>query len=147
LKCQKLIWKDIVPKRLVYVGDSSDDIRLCLTENISESGLMPKYATLTHCWGNKSMSLMTTRENVNEMLRSIPFDFLDKTFQDAIMICRKLDFKHLWIDCLCILQGDASDWETEATNMGSIYGSCGLNIVAADSPDGEREKSTAKNFN
>jgi hypothetical protein len=108
---------------------------------------MPSYAALTHCWGNQSMSLMTNIDNVDEMKRSVPFTLLDKTFQDTIIICRMLGFKYLRIDCLCILQGDALDWETEATNMGSIYGSCSLNIVAADSPDGKRERiSTDRDF-
>lgn len=79
---------------------------------------------------------MTTRENEHNMLRGVPFENLEKTFQDAIMICFRLKIRYIWIDTLCILQGDIDDWEHEAMNMGSIYSSCVLNIVAADSPDG-----------
>lgn len=79
---------------------------------------------------------MTTRENEHEMKRGIPFGDLENTFRHAITICFRLGIGYLWIDALCILQGDADDWEHEAMHMGSIYSSCLLNIVAADSPDG-----------
>jgi hypothetical protein len=79
---------------------------------------------------------MTTRENKHEMIKRIPFRDLEKTFQHAITICFRLGISYLWIDALCILQGDTGDWEHEAMHMGSIYSSCVLNIVAADSPDG-----------
>ena len=83
------------------------------------------------------MSVMTKRDNIDQMFEIIPFDSLDKTFQDAVLICRRLDIEYLWIDSICIIQGDAADWENEARYMGDIYASCSLNIVAAGASDGK----------
>lgn len=125
-----------LPRRLIHIPDDNENVCLCLTENIDVSGARLQYAALTHCWGTKPMPILTTRENLDEMLRRIPFESLTKTFQDAIKITRQLGFQYLWIDTLCILQGDVDDWMSEAAAMGSIYASCSLNIVASASPEG-----------
>jgi heterokaryon incompatibility protein (HET) len=70
------------------------------------------------------------------MLQRIPFEALSKTFRDAITITRRLGFQYLWIDSLCIVQGDDGDFVHESSLMGHIYSGCILNIVAADAPDG-----------
>ncbi|KAH8595893.1 heterokaryon incompatibility protein-domain-containing protein, partial [Bisporella sp. PMI_857] len=125
-----------LPRRLIHISDDNENIRLCLTEDIDVSGARLQYATLTHCWGRIPMPILATRENLDEMLCRIPFESLTKTFQDAIKIARRLGFQYLWIDTLCILQGDVGDWMSEAVMMGSIYASCSLNIVASASPEG-----------
>jgi hypothetical protein len=65
---------------------------------------------------------------------------LPQTFQDAIHICRKLEFDYLWIGSLCIIQSDAgdpsdsqhiSDWQYYVKIMDSIYQNCTINIAAA----------------
>jgi hypothetical protein len=82
------------------------------------------------------MVLLTTRQNVEQLQELIPFHLLTKTFQDAIIITFRLGLKYVWIDSLCILQGDDDDWVRESANMGSIFARCFLNIVASDAPDG-----------
>ncbi|CZT13782.1 uncharacterized protein RAG0_17279 [Rhynchosporium agropyri] len=54
-----------------------------------------------------------------------------KTFQDAIDITWKLGIRHIWIDSMCIVQGDPKEWRVESTKMGDIYGSTYLVIVAS----------------
>jgi hypothetical protein len=46
---------------------------------------------------------------------------LPLTMQDAITTTRALGFRYLWIDSVCIIQDNASDWERESRQMGSIY--------------------------
>ncbi|EDN97041.1 hypothetical protein SS1G_01969 [Sclerotinia sclerotiorum 1980 UF-70] len=36
-------------------------------------------------------------------------------------ITRKLGIRFLWIDSLCIVQQDRTDWESEATRMGEVF--------------------------
>ena len=46
---------------------------------------------------------------------------------------RKLGFRYIWIDSLCIIQDDAADWQVEAADMGRIYASAHLTIAATSS--------------
>ncbi|PMD12119.1 HET-domain-containing protein [Hyaloscypha hepaticicola] len=124
-----------LPKRLVHIppGDNQhDNIRLILTDQ-ADLG-QTNYLSLTHCWGGTA-PLITTRQNLCDMLQAVPFQYLSKTFQDAIIATTRLGFEYLWIDSLCILQDDDADWEEEASRMGSIYANCLLNIVAAGAKD------------
>ncbi|KAM3158309.1 hypothetical protein ABEW05_001152 [Botrytis cinerea] len=97
----------VLPTRLVKID--CQEIRLCISanENCSE------YATLSHCWG-KAKVLRLQKDNYQAFLRKIPYDKLCKTFRDAIDIARVLGFSWLWIDSLCIIQGDSEDWTTAA---------------------------------
>ena len=132
--CEVILTDRRLPTRLVYVPEvNDDDIRLCIVKDIPRSNGRLKYATLTHCWRKKPMPITTTRDNLEEMLRHIPFQQLSKTFQDAIIITRQLGYRYLWIGSLCILQGDVDDWANESAIMGAIYAGCTINIVA-DAP-------------
>jgi len=77
----------------------------------------------------------TTRETLAERYRNIPFSQLPKTFQDAVQIARALGFQYLWIDSLCIIQDDTTDWELESAKMAGIYEESCLTIAATASVD------------
>ncbi|KAJ2906408.1 uncharacterized protein MKZ38_001768 [Zalerion maritima] len=45
----------------------------------------------------------------------VPVQSLSRNFRDAIEVARRLGFRFLWVDALCIItQGDAADWHEEA---------------------------------
>jgi hypothetical protein len=46
---------------------------------------------------------------------------------------RKLGFRYLWIDALCIIQDSEEDWRKEAAVMDRVYGRAALTISCADS--------------
>jgi len=67
-----------------------------------------KFTTLSHRWSNEP-HLTTKTENLpNHYLRICTSD-LCQTFQDAIFVTRALGIRYLWIDALCIIQGDDDD--------------------------------------
>ncbi|KAI9699855.1 MAG: hypothetical protein M1820_007030 [Bogoriella megaspora] len=76
-----------------------------------------------------------TPQTYQSFLSSIPADQFPRTFKDAIDIGRKLGIDYLWIDSLCIIQGDDIDWQKEAAKMGSVYGNSYLNIAASSAKD------------
>ncbi|UKZ46221.1 hypothetical protein TrVGV298_000422 [Trichoderma virens] len=124
-----------LPKRLLHVTEitnSSADmgIKLVMTE-----GMTGTYACLSHCWGDPrlihSKTLTTT---IDDYFDFISWTILPKTFQDAIILCRKLGIEYLWIDSLCIIQDSRSDWEVESTKMGDIYRNSYITIAASASP-------------
>jgi hypothetical protein len=61
---------------------------------------------------------------------------LPQIFQDTIKIADHLGMEYLWIDALCIIQHDDSDWENESQNMDKIYSCAFLNVSATMSFDG-----------
>jgi hypothetical protein len=121
-----------LPTRVIDVGppDGSGRARLFIT-----GGVEGKYATLSHCWG-KVQILTTTKANIEAHLKCIPFGKLPKTFQDAIIITRRLNLQYLWIDSLCIVQDDKQDWRNESVNMGLIYQNSEITIAASGASDG-----------
>lgn len=122
-----------LPTRLLDVGSNEGDLCLCLSSNLDQD---IKYFTLSHCWGSKPF-LTLTKSNIKPFYSKIPFYLLSKTFRDAITATRRLGFRYLWIDSLCIIQGDHEDWSKEAATMGTVYANSTLNLAAIDSPDGD----------
>ncbi|KAG9229079.1 heterokaryon incompatibility protein-domain-containing protein [Amylocarpus encephaloides] len=58
---------------------------------------------------------------MSRLLTGIDLKTLPKTFRHAVQISRRLGFRYLWIDALCILQDSIEDWRNEASKMGSVY--------------------------
>ncbi|KIJ48704.1 hypothetical protein M422DRAFT_115074, partial [Sphaerobolus stellatus SS14] len=86
------------------------------------------YVTLSHCWGKKQL-LVTTQETITERMREIGMTELPRTFQNVITITRGMGLRYIWIDSLCIIQGDTIDWEEQSAVMSDIYAGCYLNIA------------------
>ena len=100
--------RGLLPKRLIKVD--GEDLKLIYTEEITDSNL--EYATLSHCWGEVECTL-TTKSSEKSHQEKMDFNKLQRSFQDAIQITRQLGLPYLWIDSLCILQGDQLEWESE----------------------------------
>lgn len=130
MKCPASNAKEL-PTRLIDVSPSNrqNDTRLVLTSK-GEKG---HYLALSHCWGPSVSGdrLTTTGATLNSRLRSIPLSQMPANFRDAAIITRKLGFRYLWIDSLCIIQDSREDWEIESGNMGNIYTSAVLTLAAA----------------
>jgi len=121
-----------LPTRVLDVAGSSwADLRLFITH-----GACGKYLTLSHRWGGSKI-IKTTLSNLEAHTRCIPFSDLNKTFQDAVVITRKLGFRYLWIDSLCIIQDSKDDWRREAGWMASIYSGSELTLSATWATSGD----------
>ncbi|KAH7060489.1 heterokaryon incompatibility protein-domain-containing protein [Macrophomina phaseolina] len=70
-------------------------------------------------------------------MKRIPFDSLSLTFRHAVQVTRELGVRYLWIDSLCIIQGDSEDWAVESGRMGSIYAHSYVTIAADCSASGD----------
>ncbi|KAH8662520.1 heterokaryon incompatibility protein-domain-containing protein [Xylariales sp. PMI_506] len=94
---------------------------------------VPKYSTLSHRWNTTSQRGKLTRNLLDEYRRGIPLSELPKSFQDAISISLELDICYIWIDSMCIIQDDPSDWMQQSTQMGMIFERSFLTLAAVDS--------------
>ena len=118
----------LLPKRVVDVSpptSAGEDIRL----HECSDGEVGTYVCLSHCWGD-FQPLQTTRENLHTWRANIPWAQVPQTFRDAIFVTRRLGFRFLWIDSLCIVQDDKQDWEEQAPLMWSIYSNAMLTLAA-----------------
>jgi hypothetical protein len=112
----------------VDVGSTADPkIRLVMGKDLPKGS---QYLTLSHCWGTYMPML---KDSLHKMIIEIDFEDLPETFQDAVIFARKTDQRFIWIDCLCIIQDDSEDWQTESVQMGEIYkyGYCNLSATHA----------------
>lgn len=118
-----------LPTRVLHVGKEGNTIRL-----VESNGKRDHYVALSHCWGI-SHRITTRRETLQLHMDGISLDNLPPTFRDAIKIARKLEVPFVWIDSLCTIQGDALDWEMEASKMGDVYANSYLTVSALGSED------------
>jgi hypothetical protein len=106
----------------------------------TEPGQVGQYVALSYCWGACKLPFRTTSLNLERHRQGFRFARLPTTLQDAIMIARFLGYTKIWIDCVCIIQGDGDDWAREAARMTDIYSNAALCITV------ERAKSCDEGF-
>jgi hypothetical protein len=81
------------------------------------------------------MMVYTTQLKCLMRILSIKLDenTLPPVFLGAVFASRRLDIDQLWIDALCIVQDDPTDWAAEASRMGSFsqHAYCNFGASAA----------------
>ncbi|KAK5654280.1 hypothetical protein OQA88_7456 [Cercophora sp. LCS_1] len=132
-KCRKTNGS-FTPQRLVHIGASQTEIRLVERKELQAH---PEYAALSYVWGKAENMYSTKLTNLDEHRRALPFNSLPQTLQDAITLCSALGIHYLWVDALCIIQGDLEDrdWKEQCGEMATIYSNAYLTITADDSPE------------
>jgi hypothetical protein len=132
-----------LPTRLLDVSSelSTDSIRLIDSSSIDTERLSHvdlQYAALSHCRPKSpGPNCMTTAENEAERREMIKLGSLPKTYQDAVLVTRKLGIRYIWIDSLCIIQKSQKDWEAESSRMSSVFHGAFLTLAATDAKQGQ----------
>ena len=103
-----------LPTRVIDVSQSDKQL---LFETGGNRG---QYIALSHRWDDAQLPLLTTL-NLQQLKLGFSSIRLTRRFKDAIAFTRALGINYLWIDCLCILQDSARDWEIQPANMASVY--------------------------
>ena len=98
------IGKDRLPTRVLAIKDNN--ALVMLQESNGTTGV---YASLSYCWGTAQPTTLTL-STLDSFRSGIKTSDLPQTFQDAIWLAHQLGIPHLWIDSLCIVQDDHSDW-------------------------------------
>jgi Heterokaryon incompatibility protein (HET) len=132
------------PTRLIELGTvNARTVKLVITNNTShhddQGSTKPEgqYVTLSHCWDGARDPFCLKADNVDHFRNSIQLEELPQTFKDAINFARQLgpDVKYIWIDSLCIMQGDEADWLHESAQMCQVYKNSYCNISATGGRD------------
>ena len=119
-----------MPTRVLRVGLSETPPSLFVTK-----GLSGRYAALSYCWGPVKHTTTLRRHNLEDFQKGMDLSSLCRTHQEAIAVARELDMEYIWIDALCIIQGDKEDWAAEAVKMAEVYGNAYVTIIAGSSSD------------
>ncbi|KDR77071.1 hypothetical protein GALMADRAFT_34552, partial [Galerina marginata CBS 339.88] len=109
------------------------NLHLCRTKDLPDR---PTYLTLSHRWGGSHIFRLTSK-NFDVLLSEIRIPDLPKTFQDAILVTRRLGYRYIWIDSLCIIQDSKEHWVSESAIMGDIYRGSSCTIAALGATDGD----------
>lgn len=91
-------------------------VKLIETKQLNSS----KYACLSYCWGGVEPDCMTTNATYDKNQRGIPTQKTPRLFLEAKEVTRNMGIRYLWIDSLCIIQGNSLDWRQEAARMADI---------------------------
>ncbi|KAH7350397.1 heterokaryon incompatibility protein-domain-containing protein, partial [Pyrenochaeta sp. MPI-SDFR-AT-0127] len=83
------------------------------------------YVALSYVWGPPSEFA-----EENYVFPSLPAQ-RSRTIEDAISVTKRLGFRYLWVDRYCINQNDPEHKMRQIRQMGAIYSSAALTIVAA----------------
>ncbi|RSL69539.1 hypothetical protein CEP53_002157 [Fusarium sp. AF-6] len=136
-----------LPTRLIDLGSlECPTLRLVETRH-GEVAPNSRYIALSHRWGdtNKHRPFCTRLKDTSgrghdleSFKKIIPFDQVPQTFRDAIETTRRLGVRYLWIDSLCIIQGDDGDFGTEAKRMEDVF-SCAYCVIAASRASNQLE--------
>ena len=137
-----------VPSRLIEVSPQNplNDPRIRPT-----NGLEASYLALSYCWGTDEFYTLN-KSNIQGLSEAINLHRLPETIRDAFEITRKLGFRYLWVDSLCIIQDSEEDKTSQLSIMHSIYANAEITIVAACSEKvadgflGERDVSQKAQF-
>ncbi|ENH63741.1 hypothetical protein FOC1_g10007874 [Fusarium oxysporum f. sp. cubense race 1] len=128
-----LLWQDVntcgtavntLPSRVIDLGEGDNTWHALTPKPIRllepRRGTVGIYMTLSHRWSSTD-HITTTSNNIKEHRKVIPWQNLSRTFREAIVICREMGVRYLWIDSLCIVQDDEADWQRESRLMGDVY--------------------------
>ncbi|KAJ9604061.1 hypothetical protein H2200_011584 [Cladophialophora chaetospira] len=136
----RLIQDAFVPKRLIDVECSAHrtgDIRLIDDAESTLGKGNVEYAALSYCWGEETTQkinlLRRTNESISDMANGIDSSTLPAVFADAVSTTKHLGLRYLWIDAICIAQGNPIEWAIESTKMAQIYSHAVVTIAAAAS--------------
>ncbi|KAJ8107554.1 hypothetical protein OPT61_g8785 [Boeremia exigua] len=86
-----------------------------------------RYIALSYIWGNMNESRTTISPNT---LHELP-----KTIREAIDFTKYIGYRYLWVDRYCIDQESTEDKHIQIAQMGDIYATAELTIIAAIGSD------------
>ena len=92
---------------MIDIGDLGSDPQLVIT-----NGGTGRYLAFSYRWGSPFISsppLKTTKKTFKQHCRGIPLDMVPRSFLDLFRVARVLGERLIWIDSLCIIQGEIVD--------------------------------------
>jgi hypothetical protein len=112
------------PTRLIEINNENS-VKLVITKN---EDVHEPYVAFSHCW-SKAKTLKLIQENLLQLQSWFSDPKLPTSYKEALLVCRSMGFRYIWIDSLYIIQ-DSSDWQDEALIMKDVYRNSTMNLCA-----------------
>ena len=129
--CRHTISGSVVDDRTAAQPLPSRLIEVTPTPRLRDTaGQTGQYFALSYCWGDPGGNTMTKRATLPAFRKQLPLDRLSRTVREAIELVRRLGFRYLWVDALCIVQDDKDEWDRESRRMASVYENALATVVA-----------------
>lgn len=128
----------VLPTRVLDVG-KPEDPHPTIKLRVNETETHAPYLVLSYCWGKQPeptapvQPLLLRGDTLEDLKGDITLESLQQSIQDAILVTRKLGFRYLWVDALCIIQDCKTDKAKEISQMASIYKNAAITIAASSS--------------
>jgi hypothetical protein len=126
-----------LPKRLIDVRKPKM-LKLVDSDTLDETSPNSRYIAFSHKWGDMPANAKTTIHNIEVRRKRMTEDKLPASFQHVITLTRKLGCHYLWIDCICITQGEGGDFAEQADKMQTTFSNAYC-VIAASSAEGAKE--------
>ncbi|CAO2657931.1 Nn.00g071910.m01.CDS01 [Neocucurbitaria sp. VM-36] len=98
-----------------------------------------EYVTLSYVWGtNSEGQFQALSSNIKSLETPSSLESIDLplTISDAMVACKKLRYRYLWVDRLCIIQDEsATEKQIQLDQMGNLYHRAALTLVAGAGKD------------
>jgi hypothetical protein len=121
------------PRRLLrLINSPQQEVYLQLVDTNTHTPTS-RYITLSHCWG-ATRPLCTTSANIDSHGQHIEVEALPATFRNCVVVAQQLCVHYIWIDSLCIMQDQNSDWAQHSEIMDKIYENALATVAAVASP-------------
>ncbi|OBS15086.1 hypothetical protein FPOA_14097 [Fusarium poae] len=124
-----------LPTRLVDLHSVNDGDVKVVKKPVDNLTSDVDYVALSHCWGDLPMEDRDKWQFKGGVEATFRLEDLPKTFRDAIELTRSIGKQYIWIDSLCINQGDEKDWIKESETMHEVFKNAYCTIAATSSKD------------
>ena len=121
-----------LPSRLI--DTNANGIRDFRIIDVDATFINARYLTLSHRWGNDTPTLR--QHNADRYRKGVTWKELPGLYQDVFRLVNALGYRYIWIDSLCIFQGDRLDMLNEGLTMAEVYSGAICNIVAGEAQTG-----------
>lgn len=93
------------------------------------------FVALSYVWGQLGQQITLTRATSRDLhtkgsISSADESSISKTIKDAMIVCKDIGIRYLWVDALCIVQDDPGKLQ-QIKNMHHVYAGAALTIIAA----------------
>ena len=125
-----------MPTRVVDIGRPESGSNPYILET---GGRLGKYIALSYCWGDGvKHPIKLKKSNYSAMLQGFDDGSLTRSHEEALQVAQILGYRYIWIDALCIIQDDPSDWEKESFRMAECYHNAALTLIAGESDNSSK---------
>ncbi|KAI1421571.1 heterokaryon incompatibility protein-domain-containing protein [Xylaria sp. FL1777] len=131
------------PRRLISVGEGEQSLCHLIDTQTEEyqrkwhsSPWNCRYVALSYCWGgpqDAQAQFKTEAGTLKDRVAGFHCKQASQCLRDAIKVTRALGIPFIWVDALCIIQGDRDDWAIQCEQMALVYQHAFLTICTPES--------------